>query len=98
MSKFNRQKNIEESISSQDSAPETIIKNDEYKVTALGGLYLRKDPPSDTSNCDGNAAGAPISCMNCGDTFTEIERKDKWSYGIYDGKFGWTCNIYLDKK
>ena len=68
----------------------------EYEVIARGGLYLRKNPPSNTTSTTG--VGATIVCMNYGGTFVEQKRSNKWSYGTYKGKSGWACNIYLKKK
>lgn len=69
-----------------------------YIVTAKGGLFLRKSPPSNTNNSSGAYAGTKILCMNYGDTFVETKRSNKWSYGTYKGKTGWACNLYLKKK
>lgn len=70
----------------------------EYKVTARGGLYLRKSPPANTDSSSGNLAGGKILCMGYNDIFVEIKRDKKWSYGTYKGKSGWACNLYLTKK
>lgn len=68
-----------------------------YKVTAKGGLILRETPPSDTHTTSGMYAGAGIICIPFGDNFVETERTNNWSYGNYNGKSGWVCNIYLEK-
>ena len=76
-------------------APSTPVT---YKVTARGGLYLRKSPPINTSSTNGQLAGRAIVCMSYGDDFVETKRTNKWSYGTYKGKTGWACNAYLTKK
>lgn len=70
----------------------------EYVVTARGSLCLRETPPSDTNSTSGSNGGAVISYISYGDTFVEIKRTNKWSYGNYMGKSGWVCNEYLAKK
>ena len=87
--------------STTNPTPSKPVEDDnavKYVVTAKSGLYLRKTPPSDTNNTNGSAAGSTILCMGWGDTFEEIERSNKWSYGIYKGKYGWACNVYLAKR
>ena len=69
-----------------------------YKVTAKGGLVLRENPPSDTHTTSGMYAGSGIGCIPCGDNFVETKRTNNWSYGNYNGKSGWVCNIYLVKE
>lgn len=76
-------------------APSTPTK---YRVSARGGLYLRKSPPKNLDSTNGQLAGRAIICMNYGDDFTETKRTGKWSYGTYKGKSGWACNVYLQKK
>ena len=80
------------------SAPVQSTEPVKYKVIARGGLFLRKNPPSDTNSIDGTYAGAKIVCMNYGDSFVETKRSNKWSYGTYKGKSGWACNKYLAKE
>ena len=70
---------------------------DKYKVTAKGGLVLRENPPVDTNSTNGLLAGAGIICIPCGDSFVETKRTNNWSYGNYNGKSGWVCNLYLEK-
>lgn len=69
-----------------------------YIVTAQGGLVLRESAPVDTNSTNGSNAGAGILCIAYGDTFVETKRSNNWSYGNYNGKSGWVCNIYLAKK
>lgn len=69
-----------------------------YKVIAKGGIVLREAPPSDTTNINAAYAGAGILCIGYEDTFVELKRDNCWSYGNYNGKSGWVCNIYLDKE
>lgn len=76
--------------------PEFVELN-RYKVNAKGGIILRETPPSDTNSTSGMYAGAGILSIPYGDNFIEIERVNNWSYGNYNGKSGWVCNIYLEK-
>lgn len=94
------QARVNEILKNGNSAPSAPTQSEpvEYKVTAKGGLWLRKNPPSDTNNTNGNSAGSKILCMSYGDTFVETKRSNKWSYGSYNGKTGWACNEYLTKK
>lgn len=69
-----------------------------YKVNAKGGIILRETPPSDTNSTSGMYAGAGILSIGYEDTFVELKRDNYWSYGNYNGKSGWVCNIYLDKE
>lgn len=85
-----------ESLTKETTTPEFEELN-KYKVTAKGGLVLRENPPADTNSTSGLAAGAGILCIPCGDSFVEIKRTNNWSYGNYNGKSGWVCNLYLEK-
>ena len=86
-----------ESLIKETTTPE-FAELDKYKVTAKGGLVLRETPPSDTNTTSGMYAGAGIICIPCGDSFVETKRTNNWSYGNYNGKSGWVCNIYLTKE
>lgn len=85
-----------ESLTKETTTPE-FAELDKYKVTAKGGLVLRETPPVDTNATSGIYAGAGILCIPYGDNFVEIKRTNNWSYGNYNGKSGWVCNIYLEK-
>lgn len=85
-----------ESLTKETTTPE-FAELDKYKVTAKGGLVLRENPPSDTNATSGMYAGAGIICIPYGDDFVETKRTNNWSYGNYNGKSGWVCNIYLEK-
>lgn len=69
-----------------------------YKVTAIGGLWLRKSPPINPNDTNGNHAGQKVLCMSFGGTFYEESRNGAWSYGTYNNSKGWACNTYLVKK
>lgn len=87
------------SISVSEETPiSSTEKSDanEFVVTAKGGIFLRKTPPSNTNAISG--AGAAIGCISYEDIFVETERSNNWSYGKCKDKFGWVCNIYLAKK
>lgn len=86
-----------ESLTKETTTSE-FAELDKYKATAKGGLVLRETPPSDTNATSGMYAGAGIGCIPCGDNFIEIKRTNNWSYGNYNGKSGWVCNIYLVKE
>ena len=60
-----------------------------YKVTAKGGLWLRKSPQT----------GQKILCMSHGDEFIVEKQSNGWSYGTHKrtGKKGWASNTYLKK-
>ena len=83
---------------STSGAPAQPVETTKYTVSAKGGLWLRKSPPSNKDSVSGDLAGGKIVCMSYGDTFVEQKRDNKWSYGTYNGKSGWTCNAYLTKK
>ena len=85
-----------ESLTKETTTP-AFAELDKYKVTAKGGLVLRENPPSDTNTTSGMYAGAGIGCIPYGDSFVETKRVNNWSYGNYNGKSGWVCNIYLEK-
>lgn len=85
-----------ESLTKETTTPE-FAELDKYKVTAKGGLVLRETPPSDTNTTSGMYAGAGIICIPYGDDFVETKRVNNWSYGNYNGKSGWVCNLYLEK-
>lgn len=85
-----------ESLTKETTTSE-FAELDKYKVTAKGGLVLRENPPIDTNTTSGMYAGAGILCIPCGDSFVETKRVNNWSYGNYNGKSGWVCNIYLEK-
>ena len=60
-----------------------------YKVTAKGGLWLRKSPQT----------GQKILCMSHDDEFIVEKQSNGWSYGTHKrtGKKGWASNTYLKK-
>ena len=85
-----------ESLTKETTTPE-FAELDKYKVTAKGGLVLRENPPVDTNTTSGMYAGAGIICIPYGDGFVETKRVNNWSYGNYNGRTGWVCNLYLEK-
>lgn len=85
-----------ESLTKETTTPE-FVELDRYKVIAKGGLVLRENPPIDTNSTSGLSAGAGILCIPYGDNFVETKRVNNWSYGNYNGKSGWVCNLYLKK-
>ena len=86
-----------ESLTKETTTPEFAELN-RYKVTARGGLVLRETPPPDTNASSGMYAGAGILCIPYENSFVEIKRENNWSYGNYNGKSGWVCNLYLAKE
>lgn len=86
-----------ESLTKEVVTPE-FEEPDRYEVVAQGGVVLREAPPPDTSSASGMYAGAGIICVPYKDIFVETKRINNWSFGNYNGKSGWVCNIYLKKK
>ena len=86
-----------ESLTKEVVTPE-FEEPDRYKVIAQGGVVLRETPPPDTNSTSGMYAGAGIICVPYENIFVETKRIGNWSYGNYNGKSGWVCNIYLEKE
>lgn len=78
-----------------DTTTPEFAELNKYKVTAKGGVFLREGCPTDTNALIGTSA--VIGCIGYGDSFVELKRKNKWSYGNYNGISGWVCNIFLEK-
>lgn len=78
-----------------DATTPEFAELNKYKVTAKGGVFLREDCPTNTNTLIGTSA--VIGCISYGDSFVELKRENKWSYGNYNGISGWVCNIFLEK-